>query len=88
MAQTSIPDSTIDLSEQIARIDRAQAETRKFVSEMNKLSAEASKLSAEQLKLMAEAMKLDKERWWFPWLQLVTVSVSSAVIAAIVARLL
>ena len=33
----------LDLQEQIARIDRAQAETRKFVAEQTKLSAEADK---------------------------------------------
>ena len=34
----------LDLQEQIARIDRAQAETREFVAQQNKLAAEASNL--------------------------------------------
>ena len=63
-----------DVREQLARIDRAQAETSKF--------------AAEQHKLIAEQLKLDKERWWFPWLQLLTLVVSSAAIGAVVARLL
>jgi hypothetical protein len=65
-------DAELNLREQIARIDRAQAETEKF--------------AAEQRKLAAEALKLDKERWWFPWLQLLTVAVSSAAVGAVVAR--
>jgi hypothetical protein len=67
-------DLSLDLREQIARIDRARAESDKFV--------------AEQRKLIAEALKFDKERWWFPWLQLLTVCVSSAAVAAVVARLI
>lgn len=73
--------SPFDLREQLAQIDRAQADTRKLI-------AESDKFAAEQRKLIAETLKLDKERWWFPWLQLLTVSVSSAVVAAIVARLI
>lgn len=42
---------TLNLSDVIARIERAQAETRKFVAEQNKLNAEQSKLSAEASKL-------------------------------------
>jgi len=63
----------LDLREQIARIDQAQAETRKF--------------AAEQQKLVEEALKLARERFWFPWLQLLTLVASSAAIAAVVARL-
>jgi hypothetical protein len=47
---------------------------------------------AETQKLIAESLKFDKERWWFPWLQVTTVLVSNAAIAAavgaIVARLM
>ncbi len=46
--------TSIDLREQLAQIDRAQAETRKFV--------------AEQSKLIAEASKLNRERVLAPWL--------------------
>lgn len=58
---------TIDLREQVIRIDRMIAESDKFV--------------AEQRKLMAESAKLDKERWWYPWVQAVTAL--AAIIAAI-----
>lgn len=69
--------ANFDLQEQVARIDRAQAETEKFV--------------AEQRKLIAKSMKLDRERFWFPWLQVLAIIgaiLSSAGIAAIVARLI
>jgi cell division protein FtsB len=57
------------------------AETRKFIAEHDKLAAERDKLSAEREKLFQEALKLERERWWFPWLQVVTA------IAAIIAAL-
>jgi hypothetical protein len=53
---------------------RLVEETRKFVAEAHKLEA--------------EHRKLDCERVWLPWLQLLTLVVSSATISAIVARLL
>lgn len=59
----------LDLAEQIARIKRAQLESDKFVT--------------EQRKLIAEAQKLDKERWWFPLLQIITAI--AAIVAAIAA---
>jgi len=43
---------TLDLREQITRIDRAMAESAKF--------------AAEQRKLIAEAAKLDRDRWLAP----------------------
>lgn len=52
-----------DIEEQRARIDRAQAETRKFV--------------AEQYKLMAEGEKLRRDRFLAP--VLVAAAVSGAV---------
>ena len=61
--------------------DRLAAETRKFIAEHDKLAAERDKLSAEREKLFQEALKLERERGWFPWLQLVTA------IAAIIAAL-
>lgn len=64
-------DAELDIREQIVRIDRAIAET-------GRLQAETRKLTSEQL---------DKERWWFPWLQLLTLVISSAAIGAVVARL-
>ncbi|WP_316172834.1 hypothetical protein [Bradyrhizobium sp. SZCCHNRI2049] len=38
---------TMDQQEQIARIERAQEETRKFVTEQHKLTAEARKLTRD-----------------------------------------
>lgn len=43
---------------------------------------------AETGKLLAEERKLKKETVWFPWVQLLTVVVSSAAIGAVVARLI
>ena len=43
--------SRLNLADVVARIERAQAETRKFVAEHDKLAAERSKLDAEALKL-------------------------------------
>jgi hypothetical protein len=40
---SDIPIPQLEVREQLARIDRAQEETRKFVAEPNKLDAEASK---------------------------------------------
>ncbi|MCL2430097.1 MAG: hypothetical protein FWD12_12790 [Alphaproteobacteria bacterium] len=71
---SDIPADSLDLREQITRIDRAIEVTRKF--------------TAEQHKLQAEARKPERERMWFPWLQLLTLAASSAAIGAVVARLL
>ena len=51
----------LNLRELIARIDRQQEETRKFVAEQHKLTAEAAKLASE-------AAKLDRDRSLSPWL--------------------
>jgi hypothetical protein len=45
---SDVPIPQLDLREQIARIDRAQEETRKFVSEQHKLDAEANKLQRDR----------------------------------------
>ncbi|MEO8715333.1 MAG: hypothetical protein ABI369_10000 [Acetobacteraceae bacterium] len=50
-------DDSLDLREQIARIDRMRDESDKF--------------RAEQRKLIAEAGKLGRERWLAPWLAVV-----------------
>ena len=55
----SAAEGLLDLREQIARIDRAQEEVRKF-------SAETRKLTAEAEKLYAEASKLGRDRWLAP----------------------
>lgn len=70
--------SELDIREQITRIDRSMAEYHKF-------AAEEAKLRAETLKFYTEERKLDRERWWFPWLQVFTALATNAVIAAIVA---
>jgi cell division protein FtsB len=66
---------------------REQFDLQRQVAETWKLMAEQQKLIAEREKLFAEVSKLDKERWWFPWLQLLTLVISSATIGALVARL-
>ena len=53
----------LNLADVVARIERAQAETRKFVAEHDKLAAERSKLDAE-------AMKLRRDRFLAPALAL------------------
>ena len=53
----------LDLAETVTRIERGQAETRKFVAEQTKLLAEQSKLSAE-------ADKLRRDRFLAPALAL------------------
>jgi hypothetical protein len=60
-------DSSLDLREQIARIDRARAETEKLSEETRKFVAEAHKLAAERDKLAAEARKLNRDRALAPW---------------------
>lgn len=55
------PDS-FDVREQLARIDRALAETGKLNEEQAKLRAEARKYDEEQAKLRAEARKYDEEQ--------------------------
>ena len=56
----------LDVNEQVARIERAQVEARKFV-------AEANKLNAEHLNLMQEALKLERDRWLAPALAIAAV---------------
>ena len=61
----------------MARIERQQEETRKFVSAQHKLNAEADKLASE-------ARKLDRDRGLGPW-QATAIAVGS--IAALVASM-
>ena len=61
MSDTSFPYADrLNLAETVARIERQQAETRKFVAEHDKLAAEREKLAAE-------AAKLDRDRSFAPW---------------------
>ena len=72
-------DSTVDglnIREQMARIDRNQAEIQKLFAETAKLNridrdhAEVQKLFAEARKLTAEAAKLNRDRFLAPALAL------------------
>jgi len=60
-------DAQLDLREQIARIDRARAETEKLSEEARKFVAEQHKLMAEREKLASETLKLDRDRVLAPW---------------------
>ena len=50
------PAVDLDLREQIARIDRAQAETQKFAAEQRKLTAEAAKFTRDPWFLVVGAL--------------------------------
>ena len=52
---------SLDIREQIVRIDRAIAETQKFQAEVGRMNIEASKLSSEARKLDAEGRKLGRD---------------------------
>jgi hypothetical protein len=67
-----LTDDSIDLREQLTRIDRAMAETQKLQEESCKFAAETRKLTLEQR--------------WFPWLQLTSSGAIAAVVAAAVAH--
>lgn len=74
-------DIRLELQAELARLDRDRAETTKLMEETRKFVSESRKLAAE-------AQKLDRERWWFPTLQLLVSFATSAVIAAVIARLI
>lgn len=42
---------------------------------------------AETRKLIAEAKKYDKERWWYPWLPLITSTAAATAFGFVIARL-
>ena len=63
-----------DAKEQLTRIDRSIAETRKFIAEHDKLAAESAKYYAEQAKLVAEAMKYNRDHRLSPWLAVAAIS--------------
>jgi hypothetical protein len=64
MADIEFP--SLDYREQVARIERAQEETRKFVAEHHKLIAEEYKLNAEREKLRSEGDKYKGDRFMYP----------------------
>jgi hypothetical protein len=66
-------DRRLDLDEQVARIELAQAETRKFV--------------AEVYKLMAEGQKLSRDRWLAPVLAIAAVIGGLLGVASFIAKL-
>ena len=59
---------SLDIREQIIRIDQAIAETQEFQAEIGRMTIEASKLSAETRWLYAGGRKLGRDarlsRWW------------------------
>lgn len=75
---SDIARDALDIREQIARIDRTQAE-------MQKLNAETQKFVAEQSKLSAEAGKFNRDRYLAP---ILTAAAVGGVVSAIVPTLL
>ena len=57
----AIDPPSLDIREQIMRIDRAIAETQEFQAEISRMTIEAGKLSAETRKLDAEGRKLGRD---------------------------
>ncbi len=78
---SELPLGRLDLDEQVARIERMQAETRKF-------SDEAMKLNAEMLKLYAEGMKFERERTTLVMTAGAALAGAAAVIGGLVVRFL
>ncbi len=69
MATTEERQSSLDYAEQLARIERSIAETRKFgeerdkfAAEQHRLTAETAKFGAKQQKLYEEALKFRRDR--------------------------
>jgi hypothetical protein len=75
------PLGRLDLDEQVARIERMQAETRTFADE-------AMKLNAEMLKLYAEGMKFERERTTLVLTAGAALAGAAAVIGGLVVRFL
>lgn len=70
----------LNLDDILARVERQQAETRKFVAEQGKLYAEQQKFAAEQgnlaaerEKMLIETLKIGRDRWLAPVIVLATV---------------
>jgi hypothetical protein len=70
----------------LARIDRQQAETQKFVAEERKLIQEERKLTQEARKLDAEHDKLRRDRNLAPWL--IGASLSGGVVAGVIGQII
>jgi hypothetical protein len=78
----------LNLAELVARIERQQRETHKFIAEHDKLAAEARKFTAEHDKLSAEGRKFDRDRWLAPWLAIAGILGGLATIGVSIARAL
>jgi hypothetical protein len=82
------PLGRLDFDEQVARIERMQAETRKFGEESRKLGEEAMKLNVEILKLYAEGMKFERERTTLVLTAGAALAGAAAVVGGLVVRFL
>lgn len=83
-----VTDISIDMKEQLARIDRTQAETGKLIEETQKYMAEQHKLLAKQHKLLEEADKLRRDHGFAPYaLALGAVGGTAGLVVAISAAL-
>ncbi len=89
------PLGRLDLDEQVARIERMQAETRMHSEECRKLSEEsrkrgheATRLSVEMLKLYAEGMKFERERTTLVLTAGAALAGAAAVVGGLVVRFL
>jgi hypothetical protein len=88
----------LDLRAELARIDRDRAETYKLLAETRRLDderhigsdrliAEREKFIAERQQLLSDALKLDRDRWWTPWLQILSSAAVGAIVAFVLTRL-
>ena len=83
----------LNIREQIARIDRNQAEIGKLLAEQTKLTAEQAKFTAEQakftveqIKLAAEADKFRRDRFLAPMVALAATLGGIAALAPTILR--
>ena len=71
-----IPEFSLDIREQIARIDKTQAELSRIQGELNKWQL-------EELKVRAETLKIERDTRLAPWWIILTVlGAASAFFAA------
>lgn len=85
---SDIPSDTgsLDLREQIERIDRDIAESRKLRYESDKLNEERNKMWHEARKFEAERDKLLRDRGLAPWI--VAASFGGGIVAAIAGQII
>ena len=83
MATIPDPDHSLDLQEQIARINRMQREIGKWDVEMLKTIADVKKIVADIDKSTAETVKIGRDTRLLPWTMILTVlGAASAFFAA------